>query len=464
MSSDRPEPSTNARSPWSSRRDRRLLGSETERRPGFQHSGCWAQTSPEPGWDAVRALAIPAVPPSEVAPPPRSPLAESPQAADLTGAALLSDSELVSQARQGDRRSFGTLYLRHHDAAWRVACAAAGSPTDAEDAVAEGFAKVFAALPAHGRPGAGLPALPAGLRAQRRRRPPPPGRRSSTSATTSPSRSRMAGDPDEIVLADLERNLVGEALRVAPRAVADGPVADRGRGDDTDRGVSAVIGIKPNAVAALSYRAREGLREAYLQAHVRAEAKADCRYTVDRLGPYVRSELADAGAATRSRPISTAAPPAGSAATSWPTSTPACSAPWCPVPLLLGLPDAAGVAVRRPPGQGRPARPRPRPRRPRRRPSARRPRSRRPWPSSSPCCWRIAGGVAVSGSVPAPRWARRSTRSPSPSGRPRPFRRPPPRLRSKRPPRRPRRRRRPRVHPARPQAGDRRAGPRHPAA
>src|SRR5581483_6061959 len=56
--------------------------------------------------------------------------------------------------------------------------------------------------------------------------------------------------------------------------------------------VSAVIGIKPNAVAALSYRAREGLREAYLQAHVRAEARADCRYTVDRLGPYVRNELA----------------------------------------------------------------------------------------------------------------------------------------------------------------------------
>src|SRR5256885_712026 len=56
--------------------------------------------------------------------------------------------------------------------------------------------------------------------------------------------------------------------------------------------VSSVIGIKPNAVAALSYGAREGLREAYLQAHVRAEAKADCRYTVDRLSPYVRNELA----------------------------------------------------------------------------------------------------------------------------------------------------------------------------
>jgi RNA polymerase sigma factor (sigma-70 family) len=74
-------------------------------------------------------------------------LAEAPLAADLAGTTLLSDSELVVQARQGDRRAFGTLYLRHHDAAWRVACAAASSAADAEDAVAEGFTRVFVALP-----------------------------------------------------------------------------------------------------------------------------------------------------------------------------------------------------------------------------------------------------------------------------------------------------------------------------
>ena len=41
--------------------------------------------------------------------------------------------------------------------------------------------------------------------------------------------------------------------------------------------VSERIGIKPNAVAALAYRARKGLREAYLQAHLRAEASQECR-------------------------------------------------------------------------------------------------------------------------------------------------------------------------------------------
>jgi hypothetical protein len=57
--------------------------------------------------------------------------------------------------------------------------------------------------------------------------------------------------------------------------------------------VSRRIGIKPNAVAALAYRARKGLREAYLQAHLKAEASEECRATVGRLGNYVRGDLAE---------------------------------------------------------------------------------------------------------------------------------------------------------------------------
>ncbi|HTC80441.1 MAG TPA: sigma-70 family RNA polymerase sigma factor [Acidimicrobiia bacterium] len=211
-------------------------------------------------------------------------------ASDLTGATLLSDSELVLRARQGDRRSFGTLYLRHHDAAWRVACAAAGSPADAEDAVAEGFAKVFAALPRIvDRDLAFRPYLLACVRnaaVDRHRRT-----RKIDLRDEVPEQKATTGDPDEVVLADLERNLVGEALRSLPERWRTVLWLTEVEGM-TPTEVSAVIGIKPNAVAALSYRAREGLREAYLQAHVRAEAKADCRYTVDRLSPYVRNELA----------------------------------------------------------------------------------------------------------------------------------------------------------------------------
>ncbi|MCA1846098.1 MAG: zf-HC2 domain-containing protein, partial [Actinobacteria bacterium] len=42
-----------------------------------------------------------------------------------------------------------------------------------------------------------------------------------------------------------------------------------------------------------AYRARKGLREAYLQAHLKAEASEECRATVSRLGNYVRGDLVE---------------------------------------------------------------------------------------------------------------------------------------------------------------------------
>ena len=50
----------------------------------------------------------------------------------------------------GDRSAFGVLYLRHHEAAWRMACVATGFTADAELAVVDGFARVFEELPTDG--------------------------------------------------------------------------------------------------------------------------------------------------------------------------------------------------------------------------------------------------------------------------------------------------------------------------
>ena len=46
-----------------------------------------------------------------------------------------------------------------------------------------------------------------------------------------------------------------------------------------------------SAVAALAYRAREGLRQAFLQAHVNGCADEACRDTVARLGGWTRDRL-----------------------------------------------------------------------------------------------------------------------------------------------------------------------------
>src|SRR4029079_18801277 len=95
------------------------------------------------------------------------------------------------------------------------ACAAAGSPTDAEDAVSEGFAKVFAALPRMvDRELAFRTSLLACVRnaaVDRHRRT-----KKVDLRDTVPEQAAATSEPDEIVLANLERNLVGEALRSLP--------------------------------------------------------------------------------------------------------------------------------------------------------------------------------------------------------------------------------------------------------
>jgi len=209
---------------------------------------------------------------------------------NLTDASLVSEEELLDRAREGDRSAFGTLYLRHRDAARKVAGMCASSAADAEDAVAEGFARVFAALPRMaGRQIAFRPYLltcvrnAATDRLRRERRIDLRDQMPETPGTT---------QADDVALLGLERNLVGEALQALPARWRTVLWLTEVEGLSPAE-VSRRIGIKPNAVAALAYRARKGLREAYLQAHLKAEASEECRSTVSKLGNYVRGDLAE---------------------------------------------------------------------------------------------------------------------------------------------------------------------------
>jgi RNA polymerase sigma factor (sigma-70 family) len=209
---------------------------------------------------------------------------------NLTDASQVSEEELLDRAREGDRSAFGTLYLRHRDAARKVAGMCASSAADAEDAVAEGFARVFAALPRMaGRQIAFRPYLltcvrnAATDRLRRERRIDLRDQMPETPGTA---------QADDMALLGLEKNLVGEALQALPARWRTVLWLTEVEGLSPAE-VSRRIGIKPNAVAALAYRARKGLREAYLQAHLTAEASEDCRATVSRLGNYVRGDLAE---------------------------------------------------------------------------------------------------------------------------------------------------------------------------
>ena len=56
--------------------------------------------------------------------------------------------------------------------------------------------------------------------------------------------------------------------------------------------VAPLLGMSPNSVSALAYRAREGLRQAFLTMHLSDISETDCRWVNEHLGAYVRNGLA----------------------------------------------------------------------------------------------------------------------------------------------------------------------------
>jgi RNA polymerase sigma-70 factor (ECF subfamily) len=58
-----------------------------------------------------------------------------------------SEAALVERARDGDAVAYGSLVRAHQDIAFRVACLAGGSASEAEEAAQEGFVKAWRALP-----------------------------------------------------------------------------------------------------------------------------------------------------------------------------------------------------------------------------------------------------------------------------------------------------------------------------
>ena len=55
--------------------------------------------------------------------------------------------------------------------------------------------------------------------------------------------------------------------------------------------VAPLLGMSANSVSALAYRAREGLRQAFLSQHATDPDDVDCAWTRDHLGAYIRGGL-----------------------------------------------------------------------------------------------------------------------------------------------------------------------------
>jgi RNA polymerase sigma factor (sigma-70 family) len=207
------------------------------------------------------------------------------------------DADLAERAAGGDSRAFAELYRRHAEAAWRMAYAVTGNREDAADTVSDAFTRVLAALPA-GRLHDGGSFRAYLLTATRR---------AGIDCLRKRNRTDSSGDAAEVAggqaapssATPTERLL--EAADAALIAAAFKGLPERWRSvlwlteveQIPAREAAPLLGLSPNGVAQLAVRARNGLRERYLQAHLRtAPVPATCRFTVERLGAYVGGGLA----------------------------------------------------------------------------------------------------------------------------------------------------------------------------
>lgn len=200
-----------------------------------------------------------------------------------------SDAELIERARSGDTRAFGELWRRHYRSAARVARQFTSS-IDADDLVSEAYARIYQRVLAGGGPtGAFRPYLYTTIR----------NLASSWGAASRDVQVDIIEDfeddriPDDPAAWALDRTLTARAFRSLPERWQTVLWYTEVEGMDPHE-VAPLMGMTANGVAALSYRAREGLRKAWLQAHVSdATASGECQWTMSRLGEKARDGLSN---------------------------------------------------------------------------------------------------------------------------------------------------------------------------
>lgn len=215
-----------------------------------------------------------------------------------------SDAELIQRMRDGDDGAYEELYRRHSGAVLRYARTCCRDGHTADDLTAEVFARTLQAV----RGGAGPEqAVRAYLLTTVRRVAAAWTKTAKREQlvedfavfAADSARSAEVSDGDTVDLGadvramhEAERSLAMQAFRSLPerwQAVLWHTTVE----EESPSAVAPLFGLTANATAVLASRAREGLKQAYLQAHVNtAVASAgDCAQYADRLGAYARGGL-----------------------------------------------------------------------------------------------------------------------------------------------------------------------------
>ncbi|WP_418957887.1 sigma-70 family RNA polymerase sigma factor [Streptomyces tritici] len=251
------------------------------------------------------------VQPSQPEPQPRDASVPAQREAGETGSVLPPpldlpppDAELIQRMRGGDDSAYEELFRRHSEAVRRYARTCCRDAHTADDLTAEVFARTLQAV----RGGAGPEqAVRAYLMTTVRR--------AAANWTKSQKREHLVEDfalfaeeaaraaevsdddtlelgADVRAMHEAEQTLAMQAFRSLPerwQAVLWHTTVE----EESPSEVAPLFGLTPNATAVLASRAREGLKQAYLQAHVSQALTAggDCARYADRLGAYARGGL-----------------------------------------------------------------------------------------------------------------------------------------------------------------------------
>ena len=193
------------------------------------------------------------------------------------------DRELLARVRAGDDGAFGELFTRHADAVRRFALRHVREHAEADDLTAEAFFRVLQAIRRGNGPTEHVRTYL--LTVARRvawewsgRRRDVPVEDEELSLRVEPFPDVTANRPEHALISRAFTSLPERWRTVLWQVEVEG---------ERPAAVAPHFGLSPNAMAALARRAREGLRAAYLQAHLAEDTgPRACSSVVAKLGTY----------------------------------------------------------------------------------------------------------------------------------------------------------------------------------
>ena len=204
-----------------------------------------------------------------------------------SGESAAADADLVLRTRSGDVDAFGELWRRHYRSGMTVARSITSS-IDADDLVQEAYSRIYQAILTGGGPNGSFRAY---LFTSIRNTAAAWGRRRRETTIDELETVVDPASTDAAASEELDRGLTAKAFRSLPSRWQEvlwyseieqmKPAA-----------IGTLLGMSAGAVSQLSFRAREGLREAWIQAHLHSVGEgSECQWTIERLGAYARGNL-----------------------------------------------------------------------------------------------------------------------------------------------------------------------------